>query len=106
MKDEIANRIDCRLELHRRIYVAPVQVYSISIDSIVPPCHPIRVEDGEYVEHKIIPQDASLFIIISELIDNPSHHMGPRELARMNSGRYYDSLFVLVERMGFSPAFK
>ena len=106
MQDEIANCVDCRLELHRRIYVAPVQVYSVSINSIVPPRHSIWVEDGEYVEHKIIPQNASLLIIISQLIDNPSHHMGPRELAGMNSGRYHDSLFVLAERMGSSPTLK
>lgn len=64
MQYKITDCIDSRLKFHRWIDVTSVQIYSISINSVMAPAHTIRIQNRKDIEYEIISEYLSLFIIL------------------------------------------
>ena len=64
MQYKITDSIDSRLKFHRWIDVTSVQIYSISINSIMAPAHTIRIQNGKDIEYEIISEYLCFFIIL------------------------------------------
>lgn len=60
MEDEIPDCVDCWLVLYVWVDVASVQVYSVCVHSVVPACHAIGIQDGKYIENKIVSKKTGL----------------------------------------------
>ena len=97
MHDDLSDCIDRGMALDGRVDVASVEVYAVSIHSVMASCHSIRVEDGEDIKDKQIPEELGLGVVSHKFLEDASHDVGARHFSRVHSSPNNNSLFGFVE---------
>jgi hypothetical protein len=92
MHDYLFDCVDWGVSFGRWVYVAPVEIDAIGINSVVPPSHSVRVENRKDVENESVPKQSSLFASLSKFGYDACHNMGTWNFSRMNSGPNDDAL--------------
>lgn len=100
MRNDLFDSIDGGMILGGRVDVAPVEVYSVGVDPIVAPSHSIRVENGKQIKDKPIPEQSSLLAVLSQLTDDPSHHVRGRDFSRVDPCSDDEALLLRREFFG------
>ena len=65
MSNDLLYRVNRRMMFVRRIDITAIQIDPICVNSIMSPCHSIRINYRKYIKHKFIPQKSYLFTILS-----------------------------------------
>jgi hypothetical protein len=100
MSDDLFDGIDGGMTLGRRINVAPVEVYPVSVHSIVSSSHSVGVENREEVKDKLVPEQSGLLAVFGKLTDDSGHHVGRRHLSGMDSCPYNEAFFFRCKLFG------
>jgi len=66
--------IDRRLKCFRRKFPAPVEVATRQRASVVAVDNTVRVQHGNNLEHKVVPEDLSIEAGSHEVVDDALHH--------------------------------
>jgi len=102
--DDFLDGVDGTVGLGGRVDVASVEVDAIGVHPVVPSRHPIRVQNGEQVEHEFVPEQSALLAVLGQLADYARHHVGTGHLPGMHSGTDDDTLLLKSELLGLAPA--
>ena len=65
MSNDLLYRVNRRMMFVRRIDITTIQIDPICVNSIMSPCHSIRIYYRKDIKHKFIPQESYLFTILS-----------------------------------------
>ena len=94
MSNNLLNGIDRRMILRRRIDITTIQINTICIHSIMPPCHSIWIYYRKYIKYKFISQKSYLLIILRYLLYYSCHNMRTRYLSWVHPRTNYKTLLL------------
>lgn len=100
MQDELFDGVDWRMVFGVGVDVVSVEVDSVAICPVMPSIHPIRVDNGYNIEHKLLPEQPRNIRILQQPLQHPIHHMAAGHLPGMHPRTQEYSLFIICEALG------